>query len=69
MFVSSALGGNWLSLGMVGKTFAATGHITPTAWAMDGFQNIILRGLGVQSIPQPAGVLLSDTGAFFGIAV
>ncbi len=28
------------------------------AWAMDGFQNIIVRGLGFQSVLKPAGILL-----------
>ena len=69
MFVFSALGGAWFPLDVTGKTFAAIGHLMPTAWAMDGFQNIVLRGLGLNSVLLPAGVLLAYAVAFFGLAV
>jgi ABC-2 type transport system permease protein len=41
----------------------------PTAWAMDGFQNILMRGLGFGSVLIPAGILLAYGGAFFGLAI
>ena len=44
MFVFSALGGAWFPLAIAGKAFSTIGHVLPTAWAVDGFQNIILRG-------------------------
>lgn len=69
MMVFSALGGSWFSLEMVGGAFAAVGYLTPTAWAMDGLQNLIIRGLGFESILLPVGVLLAYTGLFFGLAV
>jgi len=69
MFVFAALGGAWFPLEVAGKAFAAVGHIMPTAWAMDGFQNILIRGLEFQSVLVPAGVLLLYTAAFFGLAV
>jgi ABC-2 type transport system permease protein len=69
MFLFSALGGTWFSLEVAGPTFAAVGHLTPAAWAMDGFQNIILRGLDFGSVLAPAGVLLAYALAFFGLAV
>jgi len=69
MFVFSALGGAWFPLDITGKTFAAIGHLMPTAWAMDGFQNIVLRGLGLSSVLLPAGILLAYAVAFFGLAV
>jgi ABC-2 type transport system permease protein len=69
MFVFSAMGGAWFPLDITGKTFAAIGHLMPTAWAMDGFQNIVLRGLGLSSVLLPAGILLAYTVAFFGLAV
>jgi ABC-2 type transport system permease protein len=69
MFLFSALGGSWFSLEMVGKTFATIGHLTPTAWAMDAFQNIILRGLGLSSIFLPVAVILAYAAAFFAIAI
>ncbi len=69
MFVFSALGGAWFPLDITGKTFAAIGHLMPTAWAMDGFQNIVLRGLGLSSVLLPVGILLAYTVVFFGLAV
>jgi ABC-2 type transport system permease protein len=69
MFIFSALGGAWFPLEVTGKTFSTIGHLMPTAWAMDGFQNILLRGLGLESVLLPLGVLLAYTVVFFGLAV
>jgi ABC-2 type transport system permease protein len=69
MFVFSTLGGAWFPLEVTGKTFSSIGHLLPTAWAMDGFQNIVLRGLGFSSTLLPAGLLLAYSLAFFGIAI
>lgn len=69
MFIFSALGGAWFPLDITGKTFSAVGHLLPTAWAMDGFQNIIIRGLGVQSVLLPVAILLGYAVLFFGLAV
>lgn len=69
MFVFTPLGGAWFPLEVAGKTFAAVAHLTPTAWAMEGFQNIVLRGLGLSSALLPAGILLVYTGVFLGLAV
>lgn len=69
MFIFSALGGAWFPLDVAGKTFSAVGHVLPSAWAMDGFQNIVVRGLGFSSVLLPAGVLLLYALAFFGLAL
>ena len=69
MFVFAALGGAWFPLEITGPTFSAIGHIMPTAWAMDGFQNIILRGLGASSVLVPAGILTAYSIVFFALAV
>ena len=69
MFVFSAMGGAWFPLDITGQAFAAIGHLMPTAWAMDGFQNIILRGLGLSSVLLPTGILLAYAVAFFALAV
>ena len=53
MFALSALGGAWIPLEIAGKTFQAIGHISPVAWAMDGFKNVIVRGLGPQANLMP----------------
>ena len=46
MFVLTALGGCWFPLEITGPTFSRIGYLTPAAWAMKGFQDIILRGQG-----------------------
>jgi ABC-2 type transport system permease protein len=69
MFIFAALGGAWFPLEVAGKAFAAIGHMLPTAWAMDGFQNILMRGLGFQSVLMPAGILLAYALGFFGVAI
>lgn len=69
MFLFSGLGGAWFPLEVAGDTFAAIGHLTPTAWAMDGFQNIVVRGLGLGSVLMPAALLSAYTLVFFGLAV
>jgi ABC-2 type transport system permease protein len=69
MFVFSALGGSWFPLDVAGKAFSTVGHVLPSAWAMDGFQNIVLRGLGFSSVVLPAGLLMAYSLAFFGLAL
>ena len=69
MFVLSGLGGAWMPLEFTGPTFQAVGHLLPTAWAMDGIQNIIMRGLGLESVLLPAGIMLAYGVAFFALAV
>ena len=69
MFIFAALSGAWFPLEVAGKAFATIGHIMPSAWAMDGFQNILMRGLGFESVLIPAGILFAYTAAFFGLAI
>jgi len=69
MFVFSALGGAWFPLETTGRIFATIGKTLPSAWAMTGLQNVLIRGLGLSSAWQPAGVLLAYALGFFLIAV
>ena len=69
MFVFSGLGGAWVPLEVAGATFRAIGHLTPVSWAMDGFENIIARGLGFHSVLLPAAVLAGYAALFFTLAV
>jgi ABC-2 type transport system permease protein len=69
MFVFSALGGAWFSFEGAGRAFVFIGRLTPGAWAMEGFQNIIIRGLGLSSVLIPTAVLLAYAASFFGLAV
>jgi len=69
MFILTALAGAWFPLDITGQAFNTIGHLTPGAWAMDGFQNIVMRGLGLASVLVPAIVLFGFAGLFFGLAV
>ncbi len=69
MFVFSGLGGAWVPLEVTSPAFQAIGHLSPVAWAMDGFQNINLRGFGLESVLLPAGALAVYALVFFVLAV
>ncbi len=69
MFLFTALGGAWFPLETAGTAFSTVGHLTPAAWAMDGYQNVLLRGLGFSSALLPALVLFGYAALFFGLAV
>ena len=68
MFLLSGLGGAWVPLEVTGETFQAIGHLSPVAWAMDGFKNISIRGLGIESVMLPALALLGYATLFFALA-
>ena len=69
MFVLSGLGGAWVPLEVTGETFAMIGHVSPVAWAMDGFKNISIRGLGFESVLLPVAALAGYAVIFFALAV
>jgi ABC-2 type transport system permease protein len=69
MFVLSGLGGAWMPLEYTGAAFQTIGHASPVAWAMDGFQNIVARGLGFPSVLMPSAILMGYAILFFVLAV
>jgi ABC-2 type transport system permease protein len=68
MFVFSGLGGAWVPLEVTGPTFQTIGHLSPIAWAMDGFQNVAARGLGLNTVLLPAAALIGYAAVFFTLA-
>ncbi len=68
MFILAGLGGAWVSLEVTGAAFQAIGHLSPVAWALDGFKNVIVRGLGIDSVLLPAAALIGYAVLFFGLA-
>jgi ABC-2 type transport system permease protein len=68
MFILSGLGGAWVPLEFTSESFQTIGHFTPLAWAMDGFQNIISRGMGLESVLLPASILLGYAALCFVLA-
>lgn len=69
MFVFSGLGGAWMPLEYTGKAFQTIGYLSPVAWAMDGFKNITVRGLGLESVIMPALALAGYAAVFFALSV
>ena len=69
MFLFAGLGGAWVPLEFTGATFQAIGHVTPVAWAMDGFKNITVRLLGFESVLLPSAALAGYALLFFLLAV
>ena len=69
MFVFSALGGAWMPLEFTSATFSTIGHLTPTAWAIDGFKNIVIRGMGIGSVWLPAAILLAWSALFVALSI
>jgi ABC-2 type transport system permease protein len=68
MFVLSGLGGAWMPLEFTGAAFQSIGHISPIAWALDGFKNIVARGLAFNSVLLPVSALAGYTLFFFILA-
>ena len=69
MFIFTGLGGAWFPLESTGKAFQTIGGLVPSQWAMRGFQNIIMRGQGIESVWRPVSILLAYAAAFLGLAV
>ena len=69
MLLLSGLGGAWMPLEFTGKAFQTVGHLLPTAWAIDGFENIVVRGLGLDSILLPAAIVFGFAALFFAAAI
>jgi len=69
MFLFSAMGGTWFPLETAGGAFAAIGKAMPSAWAMNGLQNILIRGLGLESVWMAVGMLSAYALFFFVLAV
>jgi ABC-2 type transport system permease protein len=68
MFVLSGLGGAWMPLEYTGAAFQSIGHVSPIAWAMDGFKNIVARGLDFHSVLLPVAALVGYALFFFILA-
>jgi len=68
MFILAGMGGAWMPLEYTGKAFQAIGHLLPTAWAMDGFENIVVRGLGFGSVLLPVAIMLAYAVVLFALA-
>lgn len=58
VLLMSALGGSWWPLDIVPNFMRQLGHLTINAWALDGLNDLILRGRDAAAVLPEAGVLL-----------
>ncbi len=65
----SALGGAWWPLDIVPAWLRMIGQFTPTFWAIDGFQDLLTRGLGIAAILPNVAILSVFTLAFMALGV
>ena len=67
--VLAALGGAWWPLEIVPPFMRAIGHISPVAWAMDGYQSLIFENGDLNTVLPSILVLLGAAVVCFGIGV
>lgn len=58
MFILAGLGGAWMPLEFTPLSVQRIAYLTPIAWMMDGFKDIVVRGLGLESVLTAVAVLL-----------
>ncbi|MBN2084625.1 MAG: ABC transporter permease [Anaerolineales bacterium] len=63
------VGGAFFPLDLAGAAYAAVGRMMPSAWAIRGFQDIILRAAGWKTVTGPAAILVLYALAFYALAV
>ncbi len=63
------LGGAWWPLEIVPRFMQVIGHLSPIAWGMDAFGELMFRGGGVAEIATELGVLVGMAVVFFALGV
>jgi len=65
----SALGGCFVPRFVMPDWMWTIGLVTPHAWALDAYQDLLVRGYGLLEVLPKVGALAAFAGAFFGIGV
>lgn len=68
-YSTAALGGAWWPIDVVPEWMQRLAQMTPAYWAMQGFQDIIVRGQGLPAVLPSAGVLAAMGVAFLAIGL
>lgn len=63
----AAIGGCWWPLEVVPAWMRVAGHVSPAAWAMDGFHAIISFGSGAKAVLLPCLILLGYAAVFTSV--
>jgi ABC-2 type transport system permease protein len=66
--ILSALGGMMVPVFVMPGCMQTLAQFTPHAWALAGYHDVMIRGLGVRDVLGEAGVLLIFAGLFFLVA-
>ena len=69
MYSTAALGGAWWQIEITPTWMQRAAQITPVYWAMQGFHDIISRGLDLQAVLPETGALLAFGLLFLSIGV
>jgi len=64
VMILSSLGGAWWPLEIVPSWMQSLALFLPTGWAMRGFQDILVRGLGLNAV-LPEAAILTGFGILF----
>jgi ABC-2 type transport system permease protein len=64
----AALGGTMMPLDLFPSTMRTVAHLTPHAWAVDGFTDLVRHGAGVVDIVPQLGVLLAAAAVLMALA-
>jgi ABC-2 type transport system permease protein len=64
----AALGGTMMPLDLFPDTMRTVAHLTPHAWAVDGFTELVRHGGGLVDILPQLGVLLAAAAALLALA-
>ncbi len=65
----SALGGCFIPRFIMPEWLRTVGLVTPHAWALDAYQDLLVRGYGLLEVLPKVGVLAAFALVFFGIGV
>ncbi len=68
MFVLSGLGGAWVPLQIMPEGFQQFARLTPLAFVVEGFQDILIRDLGLEAVILNIAALLAFAFVVFALA-
>jgi len=69
VMMMSMLGGAWFPTFLMPKFVQTISLFIPVRWAVDGFDAVTWRGLGIESVLPTTGMLLVFTALFAGVAL
>ncbi len=69
VLTTSALGGVMVPRFIMPEAMQQIGNITPQAWAIQGYQDVLVRGQGVGGVWLEAGVLLIFAAVFTAVGI